>query len=206
MAWALAFARLWSSNMDLIHTRGQEWPGFSYSDGEKAEMHRIAASTGSGEFLAGIATAVVFMLIVACICVGASFWHLNAQYGNDPSKTPASEFFFSLGLAMVATLAGGMPAGLVIASAINSRLFHPLADSLPDLSFARHLTVKALRQIARMGVLVSIVCLIGWFFIPQNSKLDIMLHLVMPVLGPLVTGLSATYYFSGRIDRREDRG
>jgi hypothetical protein len=198
MPWIIAFSRFWSSNMDMVHARGQTWPGFAYTDEERTRMHGIAGLTGGLEFFVAIVLIVIFTLVIAGLCVGAMFWRLQVKYGSDPSKTPAIEFFFYLALAVVLTVAGGMPLATVGACWINSRLFHPKPESLPDIEFSRHLFAKAMWQIVRMGAVATVGCLIYWLFIPQGSKVDTLLHVVMPTLGPLVAILSSLYYFAGR--------
>jgi hypothetical protein len=193
------FARFWSCNMDMIHSKGSSWPGFSYTDEEKAEMHRVAEAAGSFEFFFAMAVIVVFTLIAAAACIGVSFWYLNARYGGDPSKTPGAVFFFCGALGILATLAGGVPLAILAGSWITARIFQTGSAAVPDAEFARRLFVKAMRQFVRMGLIVSIGLMMWWLFVPGGSKIDLFLHAVMPVLSPVVAILTAMYYFSGRV-------
>jgi Na+/proline symporter len=195
----IQFARFWSSNMDLIHSKGQSWPGFSYTDEEKAAMHRVATATSSFDFFATMALAVVFTLIISALCVGLMFWRLNAKYGSDPSKTPSAELFLYLAVAAMTTLSAGLPLSILAASWITSRLFPPDPKTLPDPDFSQKLFRKATRQIVRMGSIGCIACLIYWLFVPRNSKLDLLLQAIIPMLGPATAVLSSLYYFSGRV-------
>jgi Na+/proline symporter len=143
--------------------------------------------------------AVVFTLFIGALCVGLMFWRLNAKYGADPSKTPGAEFFLYLAVAAMATLAGGIPLSILAASWLTSRLTRPAPETLPDLDFSQKLFRKATRQIVRMGALGCIACLIYWLFVPRNSKIDLLLQAIIPMLGPVTAVLSSLYYFSGRV-------
>lgn len=55
----LRFARFWAANMDLIHQRGHDWPGFGYGEEEKHQMHDLAIKTVAtylGPVVTGLST------------------------------------------------------------------------------------------------------------------------------------------------------
>jgi hypothetical protein len=185
--------------MDMVHSKGQSWPGFSYSDEEKAEMHKIAASVPTWEFFCTTFIVAVIAIAISAGCVGLMFWRLYVQSGHDFSHVSGAQFLFYLILAGVTAISIGMPASILAASWISSRIFRPDPQSLPNIDFSRRLFSKASRQIARMGVIVCAACLIYGFFIPSDSKLDLILRTVIPTLAPAVSALSALYYYSGRV-------
>ncbi len=192
------FARFWAANMDRIHARGSSWPGFGYTPDEQADLHRLAAAVPDLEFVATMAVAVTLTLVAAAAAVGVAFWHLDSRYGADPAQTPAAGFFLPLALAAAATLAVGLPAALLAAAWVSGRAFRPAVAGLPDARLARHVFAKAVRQLARAGVVVSGACLAGWLFAPANAKRDLLLHVVLPTLAPIVSVLTAAYYFARR--------
>lgn len=198
------FARFWAANMDRVHQTGGNWPGFRYTDDEKKAMHEIAQRMSAWDFFLITGLVVLFMLLIAGGCVALMFAYLQVRYGSDPSKTPTIEFFFCLVLAIGATIGGGMPLSILAAAGLTAKLFPPDSATLPDPSFSRHLFVKAVGQIIRMAVVMFCLLMIYWLFVPRDSKVDVLLRLVMPTLGPSVSVLTALYYYAGRQRRSGD--
>jgi hypothetical protein len=46
--------------------------------------------------------------------------------------------------------------------------------------------------------------MIYWLFVPRDSKVDVLLRLIIPTLGPSVSALTALYYYAGRQRRSGD--
>ncbi len=60
--WLALVVRYWSFNMTLIHNRGSNWPGFGYSEPEKAELAAMAGEVPRTEFYVWMFVFVVFSL------------------------------------------------------------------------------------------------------------------------------------------------
>jgi hypothetical protein len=193
------FARFWSANMDMVHSKGQSWPGFSYSDDEKNAMHNIAASVGSWEFIFFTFVTAVIAIAISAGCVGLMFWLLSVHSGGDFSRVSGAQFFFTLMLAGVMAISIGMPVSILAGAWITPFIFLPAPQSIPDLDFSRRIFFKASRQIARMGFVVCGACIVYAFFVPADSKVNLFLRTAVPALAPAVLALTALYYYSGRV-------
>jgi cytosine/uracil/thiamine/allantoin permease len=51
---------------------------------------------------------------------------------------------------------------------------------------------------------VFALLVVFWLFIPSGSKFAVLLHLIVPTLGPWVCALTALYYYAGRQRRSGD--
>jgi hypothetical protein len=57
--WLALLVRYWAYNMSLIHRRGGSWPGFGYSDEERATLQSIAGKVPGLEYYVWLALVVV---------------------------------------------------------------------------------------------------------------------------------------------------
>jgi hypothetical protein len=122
--WLSLMVRYWAVNMTLIHNRGSNWPGFGYTDDEKKDMRKMAARTPKSEFYWFVAINTVFAITLFGGVVTAGMYCLLAAIGGEQNmpSTPASLFFLSLALEVVACLTLVLPLTMLISSAIVGRI------------------------------------------------------------------------------------
>ena len=198
------FVRFWCCNMDLVHASKMEWPGFGYTEAEQRTMHAYAERVTPRERTVLFALVTVLTILCGALLIGVMFITLNALY-PDPSKTPAAVFFFLLANAALTTCSGGLIGAILIAGWITGQLIAPAPESLPDAAFARALFPKAVWQITRMTVIMVLVVLAGWLFVPNGSKLDLLLRALAPTLAPTVAVLTVLRYAAGQVRRGKQR-
>src|ERR1019366_1039213 len=124
--WLALVVRYWASNMDVIHSRGAYWPGFGYTDREKAELRSIAQKFSFFEYCVWVALFVALFLaiLVAIMLVGEN--RLSYAASGGMSHVPSSLFFLSFPLAMLAS------------AALAGRIFHVADSDLPDAATTAH--------------------------------------------------------------------
>jgi len=193
-----AVARFWSANMDLIHSKGSVWPGFSYSDDEKLRMHEIAEGMPVGQFVFTMALVVLLVFLFIAAVVALMIWHILHTYGGDLSHMSPSEFIFCLVLLLGTMFAGGFPFSVLGACWITGRMFSARPADMPDGEFSRQLFAKLVHQLIRMGIIVCGIQLVYLVFVPMGSKREIIVRMVLPALGMVTSVLTLMYYGSGR--------
>jgi hypothetical protein len=202
--WLALVVRYWAFNMTLIHDRGSNWPGFGYSDEEKAKLGSIAAKVPGVEYSVWLALVVVFTLaIITAITLGGMDIMAAAIGGeNNMGSLPAIVFYLQLVLDLVVSFSIGFPAAMLPAAALVGRLFGVADADLPDRSTTAFYFHKLWFQITRIALVLSIGSLGLWLFVPADSKFWVISQLIVPLLSPAVAALSAAYYFSARLRRR----
>lgn len=154
------FLDYWCANMcfawDLSH--GTQWPGFRYSEAERALMRRIAERVSFGQFMAFVGfSSLLFMAVAAALVVFAMLPVLQ-WFWPEASRLPAAGFFGLL--AATAALAIGpamlvvLPAGAWLADTATGR-----QAGATDVEQAA-LTAKVRRQFLRMALVL------GGLFVP----------------------------------------
>jgi hypothetical protein len=201
--WLALVVRYWAFNMTLIHDRGSNWPGFGYSDEEKAKLGSIAAKVPGVEYSVWLALVVVFTLaIITAITLGGMDIMAAAIGGeNNMGSLPAIVFYLQLVLDLVVSFSIGFPAAMLPAAALVGRLFGVADADLPDRSTTAFYFHKLWFQITRIALVLSIGSLGLWLFVPADSKFWFISQLIAPLLSPAVAALSAAYYFSARLRR-----
>lgn len=201
--WLSLVVRYWAANMTLIHNRGSNWPGFGYSDAEKEEMRAMAAEVPESEYFwfAGILS--VIAIAVFAVVVTAGMYCLIAAIGGEQNmpNTPASLFFLSLALECIVSLTIGLPAAMLPSAALAGRIYRVPDEALPSRAVTAHYFHKLCFQITRMSLIMTAAVLPLWLFVPADSKFMVMVRVIAPLLSPVVTGLSAAYYFTARLKR-----
>jgi hypothetical protein len=199
--------RYWACNMTLIHDRGQEWPGFGYDDPEKDTLRAIARRVDNGEFFVWLAlVAGLFMAFAALIMLGGVLWasHVAANPSASAPSSDASDYV-QLCAQMVVCLSVGFPLAMLVASWACGRCFSIPATALPDRATTLHFIDKLLYQITRIAVLGAFADLVLFLFVPGDSKVWLLVKLVMPILSPAVSVLALAYYASARLRRTAPR-
>jgi hypothetical protein len=201
--WLALVVRYWAFNMTLIHDRGSNWPGFGYSDEEKAKLGSIAAKVPGVEYSVWLALVVVFTLAIITAITSGGMDIMAAAIGgeNNMGSLPAIVFYLQLVLDLVVSFSIGFPAAMLPAAALVGRLFGVADADLPDRSTTAFYFHKLWFQITRIALVLSIGSLGLWLFVPADSKFWVISRLIAPLLSPAVAALSAAYYFSARLRR-----
>jgi hypothetical protein len=88
------------------------------------------------------------------------------------------------------------------AAALVGRWFTVADSALPDRTLTSHYFYKLWFQMTRLA-LVSLVILIPlWIYVPADSKFFAVSRLILPLLSPAVSALTAAYYFTARLRRK----
>jgi len=201
--WLSLLVRYWAANMNLIHARGNNWPGFGYSDDEKAEMKKLASQVPIGEFrwFTGVTTVIAISMFAIVVVAGMACL-LSAIGGEqNMSKTPASLFFLSLALECILSLTLCLPLAMLMAAAMVGRWYAIPHSLLPDGVTTAHYFHKMWFQITRMTVIMTFLVLPLWIYVPNDSKFMAVIKLVVPLLSPVVSVITTVYYFSSRRQR-----
>ncbi len=130
--------------MTPVWNRGVSWPGFGYTDFEKAALKSISEKCPRAEYYAWLALVVVFALNI--FAIGGE---------KNMAETPAPLFFLSLALDLLAGLSLGFPLAMIPAAALVGRFFAVAGQALPDRPTAAHYFHKLWFQIARVVPMLS---------------------------------------------------
>jgi hypothetical protein len=200
--------RYWAFNMTLVHNGGMDWPGFGYSDAEKDELKSISEKYPSTEFYVWVGLAVVFALAIFALVAVAGMNLLAYASGGEQnaSHIPAPLFFLALALQLLVSMSLGFPLAMLPAAALTGKFFAVCNDDLPDRTITAHYFHKLWFQIARIAAVVVAACIPLWLFVPEDSKFYVVMRLVIPMLSPAVSALTAAYFFMSRKPSREIKG
>jgi hypothetical protein len=143
-----------------IFASGQSWPGFSYTDEEKAAMREQFsrfpnAMTRLYVFAFCIMAPITIALILIPVLVMA--WVLTATEHAHGGPLPTLIFFAIFGATMAVGLAVMLPVGYYVSCLLYGRRSQP---SPADSEFGRKLFFKYCRQVGRVGVIVGFGCLL----------------------------------------------
>ncbi|MGA3017601.1 MAG: hypothetical protein ABSF62_10820 [Bryobacteraceae bacterium] len=201
--WLALVVRYWAANMTLIHNRGQSWPGFGYTDTEKAEMRSISEKFPGREYFAWVGIAAVAAIAFFGVIMFAGFSCLTYATGGEQNmaNTPDSLLYLAFGLMLVTCFTIGFPAAMLLSAALAGWLFRVKDPDLPDGATTARYCYKLWLQISRMSAVMIVILLPVWIFVPNDSKLWVTARLVVPLLSPVVLVLTAAYYFSARLPR-----
>jgi hypothetical protein len=199
--WLALLVRYWAFNMSLIHSRGGNWPGFRYSDDEKTTLNSLAASVPAPEYFVWVALTAVFYIAIAAVVVTVGMNGLIHVIGGEQNmaNTPAPLFFAQLALDLGVSFSIGFPLAMLPAAALVGRWFADAA--LPDRATTSHYFHKLWFQITRMALVCLLVLIPLWLFVPADSKFFLVSRLILPLLSPAVSALTAAYYFTARLRR-----
>jgi hypothetical protein len=199
--WLALLVRYWAFNMSLVHSRGANWPGFGYSDDEKRALNAIATKVPALEFYVWVALTAVFYITIVAVVVTVGMNGLIYVIGGERNMatTPAPLFFAQLALDLGVSFSVGFPLAMLPAAALVGRWFAVAA--LPDRAATSHYFHKLWFQITRMALLCLLVLIPLWLFVPADSKFFLVSRLILPLLAPAVSALTAAYYFTARLRR-----
>jgi hypothetical protein len=195
--------RYWAFNMTLIYNRGGNWPGFGYSEEEKAKLRSIADGVPRVEYSVWLALVVVFFLvIISAITIGGMNIMASAIGGEkNMAGLPEIVSYLQLVLDLVVSFSIGFPLAMLPSALLVGRFFGVADAELPDRSTTAFYFHKFWFQLTRIALVLSAALLCLWMFVPGDSKFWVISRLILPLLSPAVAALSAAYYFSARLRR-----
>jgi hypothetical protein len=203
--WLALLVRYWAFNMTLVSKQGISWPGFGYTDAETTELKSISEKYSSIEYYAWLGMVVVFALAIFGAVVFAEMSCLTYAIGGEQNmaNTPAALFFLSLALDLLVSLSLGFPLAMLPAAALTGRFFTVADQDLPDRPTTAHYFHKLWFQITRIAIVIVVICVPMWLFIPGDSKFYVVLKLVLPLLSPAVGILTWAYFLIGPASSKE---
>jgi CheY-like chemotaxis protein len=127
------FLDYWAKNMcfTLAMTQGAQWPGFRYSDDERALMRERAASVSRGRFVAFTAWTTFLFIAAAGLLVGFGLVPLLSWFWPDASRLPAAGFFGVLAAAIALSPAAIVLEALLDGALVGLNLCRELRRRLP---------------------------------------------------------------------------
>jgi hypothetical protein len=206
--WLSLLVRYWAANMTKIHNRGSNWPGFRYTDDEKAELGALASQVSQDEFywFTGVTSVIAIALFAVVVTAGMYLllWAIGGEQ-NMP-QTPASLFFLSLALQVIVCLTTGLPAAMLMSAVLVGRWHGVPNSALPEPATTARYFHKLIFQITRMTLVMTALVLPLWIYVPADSKFMAVIRLVVPLLSPVVSVLTTVFYFSSRQQRTLSSG
>jgi hypothetical protein len=206
--WLALVVRYWAYNMTLVHNRGTSWPGFGYTDDEKAELRSIAQSYSIIQYYSWLALVVVFALVIFGVVAVAGMQCLLYAIGGEQhmATTPAPLFFLSLALEVTVSLSLGLPLAMLPAAVLTAKFFQVDRKDLPDGLTTAHYFHKLWLQITRITLVLLAISVPLWIFVPGDSKFFVLLKLVIPLLSPAVAALTSVYFLSAHVSKPASKG
>jgi hypothetical protein len=122
------------------------------------------------------------------------------------ANTPEPPYYLVFALQLLVSLSRGFPLAMLPAAALAGRFFAVKGEDSPDGPATAHYFHKLWFQIARIAGVVIAVCVPLWLFVPGDSKFYVVMRLVIPMLSPAVTALTAAYLFTPRRSSGEIKG
>ncbi len=197
--WIALLVRYWAFNMTLASQFGSYWPGFGYSENEKAEMASISQKCPLGQFLVWLLiVAFVAMPVIAVTSMPGMYFVI---YKSDPATLPESIFFLSMGVAIVGCFTIGIPVSMLLSSALVGRLYKVANSDLPDRATTARFFHRLWFQLTRMAIVLMVILVPVWILVPDSSKFWVTQKLVMPFLGPVTLVIISAFYLSTRLKR-----
>ena len=200
--WIALLVRYWAYNMTLAFKSGGYYPGFGYSDDEKAEMAALSQKCSFGQFVAwAFAVALVVIPVIAVTSV-PGMYYVIVKAG---ATLPASIFFLSMGVTIVGCFTIALPVAMLLSSALVGRLYGIADSDLPDRATTARFFHKLWFQLTRMAMVMMAILVPVWTFVPGDSKIWVTLRVVMPFLGPAVAVITSAYYLSLHLIKQAER-
>jgi hypothetical protein len=201
--WLALVVRYWAVNMTMIHDRKNNWPGFGYTDAEKAELRTMGGQVTNGEFYWFTGVLVVLSISLFAVVVVTGMNMLLTVIGGEQNmpNTPASLFFLSLALEAILCLTIVLPLAMIPSAEVVGRWYNIANEDLPDEATTARYFHKLWFQIARMSIIMTCAVLPLWIFVPNDSKFMVAIRLIVPLLSPVVSGLTVMFYYSTRLKR-----
>lgn len=186
--------RFWAVNMTFAFLSAPYWPGFGYSNDEKAKMARLSQKCSLTQF-------VFWVLVVALIAVPLIGLPLIPIIWLPAGPATASIFLLLMAMAMVVCFTIAIPVAMLISSALMGKIYTVPDSELPDRATTARLFHKLWFQLTRIAIVMVALLIPAWIYIPDNSKTVVTLNMVMPFLAPAVSVSVAAYLLSVRLRR-----
>ena len=197
--WIALLVRYWAYNMTLAFKSGGYYPGFGYSDDEKAEMASLSQRCSFGQFFVWAVFVALVAVPVIVVTSAPGMYYVIVKTG---ATLPASIFFLSMGVTIVGCFTIGLPVAMLLSSALVGRLYGIANSDLPDRATTARFFHKLWFQLTRMAIVMMAILVPAWIFVPGDSKLWVTLRVVMPFLGPAAAVIASAYYLSLRLKKQ----
>jgi hypothetical protein len=197
--WIALLVRYWAYNMTLAFKSGGYYPGFGYSDDEKAEMASLSQKCSFGQFFVWAVFVALVAVPVIVVTSAPGMYYVIVKTG---ATLPASIFFLSMGVTIVGCFTIGLPVAMLLSSALVGRLYGIANSDLPDRATTARFFHKLWFQLTRMAIVMMAILVPAWIFVPGDSKLWVTLRVVMPFLGPAAAVIASAYYLSLRLKKQ----
>jgi hypothetical protein len=192
--WIALLVRYWAVNMTIAFLSAGYWPGFGYSNDEKAEMARLSQKCSLTQF-------VYWVFVVALIALPLIGVPMVPLIYLPAGPATAPIFLLIMGMAMVLCFTVAIPVAMLLSSALMGKIYTIPDSELPDRSTTARLFHKFWFQLTRIAIVMTAILIVAWIFIPENSKVMVTLNLVIPFLAPAVSVSLAAYLLSARLRR-----
>jgi hypothetical protein len=197
--WIALLVRYWAYNMTLAFKSGGYYPGFGYSDDEKAEMASLSQKCSFGQYVVWAFVVALVVIPVIAVTSVPGMYYVIVEAG---ATLPASIFFLSMGVTIVGCFTIGLPVAMLLSSALVGRLYGIANSDLPDRATTARFFHKLWFQLTRMAIVMMAILVPAWIFVPGDSKLWVTLRVVMPFLGPAAAVIASAYYLSLRLKKQ----
>jgi hypothetical protein len=200
--WIALLVRYWAYNMTLAFRSGGYYPGFGYSDDEKAEMASLSQKCSFGQFVVWAFVVALVVIPVIAVTSVPGMYYVIVKAG---ATLPASIFFLSMGVTIVGCFTIGLPVAMLLSSALVGRWYGVADPDLPDRATTARFFHKLWFQLTRMALVMMAILVPVWIFVPGDSKIWVTLRVVMPFLGPAAAVITCAYYLSLHLNKQVDR-
>jgi hypothetical protein len=197
--WIALLVRYWAYNMTLAFKSGGYYPGFGYSDDEKAEMASLSQRCSFGQFFVWAVFVALVAVPVIVVTSAPGMYYVIVKTG---ATLPASIFFLSMGVTIVGCFTIGLPVAMLLSSALVGRLYGIANSDLPDRATTARFFHKLWFQLTRMAIVMMAILVPVWIFVPGDSKFWVTLRVVVPFLGPAAAVITSAYYLSLRLKKQ----
>jgi len=202
-SWQEGFVRYWAVSISLVHAYGYEWPGFGYTDEEKADLETIAETVEGEEFLLFLVINSIIGILGIILLVLAGL--LPAMKVLDPNFKSPAVFYIVFGATVIVEFSLVLPISMALSSTII-RTFYSRGkrhEFAPEL--IRPLFKKIIWQFLRMGVVAAFIVTSLALLLPEGSNYGLVRE-ILGFLQPIVALLTLFFLFGGRLgDRKKDK-
>jgi hypothetical protein len=155
------FLDYWAANMCFTWalTQGAQWPGFRYTEPERATMRALAERASGGRYWLFVGIATVLFIAAAALLVVFAMLPLMTWFWPDAARTPAAGFFGVLA-ALIALCLGPVFLLVIHASAWLADLVLGRGETAEVPGDHRALLAKVRWQFIRFALVL------GGLFVP----------------------------------------
>lgn len=145
--------RYWGVVIGITYEVGNGWPGYRYTEGERAQLEKLSKDLTAKQLWAFFGLNTLFALLLAGLLVGVGMLpglHLIAPNLHELRFGPFAVLLGSLCVIMVSV---GMPVAMGLTAALLHRIWPWTVPADPEPAVLGQLGRKMLRQFLVMGLL-----------------------------------------------------